>query len=134
MVKTRAEIEKEREIMRRDYERNKKMYDEYVNTDKSLEQVGLKYNVSRQAVYQVVKRFNKYKDYAGFNEVQELANGNTNIMSRLYNGLVRYFDKEDFTTYDIITVNVWDFARINKVGNETTIVLTKLQEKLKHVR
>ena len=119
----------------RDYERNKKIYDEYMNNENlSMEQLGLKYNISRQCVHSIISRFNEYRDYTAFKEVYDLVEGNTNLMSRLFGGLRLYFKKEDFTEYEIVNVPIWEFAKIKTVGADTAELLIKLQEKLKGIR
>lgn len=118
----------------RDYKRNKQIYDEYMNNDMTMEQIGLKNNISRQCVHSIIARFNEYRNYTAFKEVYDLVEGNTNLMSRLYGGLKSYFNKEDFTEYEIINVPIWEFAKISTVGADTAELLIKLQEKLKGIR
>lgn len=118
----------------RDYKRNKQIYDEYMNNDMTMEQIGLKNNISRQCVHSIIARFNDYRNYTAFKEVYDLVEGNTNLMSRLYGGLKSYFNKEDFTEYEIINVPIWEFAKISTVGADTAELLIKLQEKLKGIR
>lgn len=118
----------------RDYKRNKQIYDEYMNNDMTMEQIGLKNNISRQCVHSIIARFNEYRNYTAFKDVYDLVEGNTNLMSRLYGGLKSYFDKEDFTEYEIINVPIWEFAKISTVGADTAELLIKLQEKLKGIR
>ena len=118
----------------RDYKRNKQIYDEYMNNDMTMEQIGLKNNISRQCVHSIIARFNEYRNYTAFKDVYDLVEGNTNLMSRLYGGLKSYFNKEDFTEYEIINVPIWEFAKISTVGADTAELLIKLQEKLKGIR
>ena len=118
----------------RDYKRNKQIYDEYMNNDMTMEQIGLKNNISRQCVHSIIARFNEYRNYTAFKEVYDLVEGNTNLMSRLYGGLKSYFKKEDFTEYEISNVPIWEFAKISTVGADTAELLIKLQEKLKGIR
>ena len=55
-----------------DYKRNKSIVDEYIKGELSMEQVGLKYNISRQQVGNIIARYKQLSQYAGFDVLSEI--------------------------------------------------------------
>ena len=114
-----------------DYSRNKKIYEEYLNSEKvSMEQIGLKYDISRQQVYNIIARFNELKQYAGFYTLCEITNYNTNMMSRLYSSLGEWFGTNTFTVYDITQIDTYEFSKLPSVGILVSELLVKFKQEL----
>lgn len=115
------------------YERNVEIYNEYKKGILSMEQIGFKYNISRQQVSIIINRIKKFENCIGFEIVLKLSNGNTNQMSRLYNGLEEFFGNTEYSAYDVIQVDVWEYSKKSTVGVATVELLIELQKELKRL-
>lgn len=103
-----------------DYIRNKNIIEEYGKGELSMEQVGLKYNISRQQVGNILARHKQLSQYAGFDILYELTQYNSCLMQRLYNSLIKWFGKSDFTVFEIMEIDTYEFSKCSYVG--TTVV------------
>lgn len=116
-----------------DFKRNKEMYEKYKEGNLSLEKIGQMYNVSRQQVFLIVKNIEQYKDFAGFDVLYELADGKTNLICKIYTTISFILGKEDFTMYDIINIDLWEFSKNKAVGESTVQLLKEFQDELKRL-
>lgn len=116
-----------------DFQRNKEIYNHYKMGNITLEDIGKLYNISRQQVYMIVKNIEQYKDYAGFDILYELADGKTNLICKLYRAISNILGKENFTMYDIINIDLWEFSKTQSVGESTVQLLKDFQEELKSI-
>lgn len=113
-----------------DYIRNKNIVDEYVNGNLSMEQVGLKYNISRQQVGNIIARYKQLSKYAGFDVLSELTKFNSCLMQRLYNALIKWFGKDDFTVFEIMEIDAYEFSKLEYVGVSIAELFVEFKKEL----